>query len=353
MVRHQSILPVVGDHETFTSRSRKTSTSIASFSPFFFHFSTEELQKEYRVFCQSDCNIPLLMILFLMCGAMYVTRGCFTNFWLLNYTLILAFFFGMVTSLLGGLAVSLRLAVWEPVASYPFESTLLKRVRTFLQSFHESAFNWTLLNDTLILVFPTCCSLNVLGRSLLPACPPNVSAWDSQLCNPNAPNGIPMDIYIFTILSFFILQVFFNGSRWEMTIFSWCVQVALVNVSLYVAGSNLYLWLNLGCFASMGTSYEIERHSRILFLNQRDALILMVENAKLQSEIAAKVTPLLFLFFLPTLHSSPPDILFHFMLLASCDQRIWHPSARWYGMYLMRFARHSTSRQLVWTQSHG
>ena len=351
MVRHQSILPVVGDHETFTSRSRKTSTSIASFSPFFFHFSTEELQKEYRVFCQSDCNIPLLMILFLMCGAMYVTRGCFTNFWLLNYTLILAFFFGMVTSLLGGLAVSLRLAVWEPVASYPFESTLLKRVRTFLQSFHESAFNWTLLNDTLIVVFPTCCSLNVLGRSLLPSCLPNVSAWDSQYCNPSGPNGIPMDIFMFTIICFFILQVFFNGSRWETTFCSWCLQVALVNVSLYSAGSNLYPWLNLCFLASMGTSYEIERHSRILFLNQRDALRLMEENTKLQLEIATKVNspPPSFFFFLRRCGY----IVLTFMLLDSYDQRIWHPSARWYGMYLMRFARHSTSRQLVWTQSHG
>ena len=292
MIRHQSsILPVASgdDDEEFSPRTRKTTTDTASFSTFFFHFNTEELQREYREFCQSDCNVPLLVILFSFCGSMYVTRGCFTNFWLLNYTLIIAFVFGIVTTILGGLAVSLRLAVWKPIALFPLKSTILKRVRSFLQSFHESAFNWTLLNDTLIVVFPTCCSLNVLGRSLLPSCPPNVSAWESQTCNPSGPNGIPMDIYIFIILSFFILQVFFNGSRWETTFFSWCVQVALVNVSLYSAGSNLYPWLNMCFISGIGTSYEIERKNRILFLNQRDALRLMEENTKLQLEIATKV----------------------------------------------------------------
>ena len=304
MVRHQSVIPVSScdDESTqFGPRTRKTSTSVASFSTFLFHFNTEELQKEYREFCQLDCNIPLLVILFLMCGSMYATRGCFTNFWVLNETLIIAFTLGLITTILGSLAVSLRLAVWEPIAMYPLKSTLLKRVRTFLQSFHESAFMWTLLNDTLIVVFPTTCSLNVLGRSLLPPCPSKVSAWDSQGCNPGAPDGIPIDIYFFTILSFFILQVFFNGSRFQTTFFSWCVQIALVNISLYSAGSNLYPWLNLCFLASVGTSYEIERHSRILFLNQRDALRLMGENTKLQLEIATKVC--FFLLFVTLLMS--------------------------------------------------
>ena len=300
MLRHHSVrsnrknsiavLPVAsGDDEVFSPRIRETLTDTASFSTFFFHFNTEELQREYREFCQSDCNVLLIVIFLCITLTMYVTRGCLTNFWLLNYTLTIEFVFGIVSSIFGLLTVLLRFAVWKPIAFYPLKSTILKRFRSFLQSFHESAFNWTLVNDTLIVVFPTCCSLNVLGRSLLPSCPPNVSAWESQTCNPSGPNGIPMDICMFTIMSFFMLQIFFNGSRWETTFFSWCVQIALVNVSLYSAGSNLYPWLNLCFITSVGTSYEIERHSRILFLNQRDALRLMEENTKLQLEIATKV----------------------------------------------------------------
>ena len=284
-----AVLPVVCGDEKSVPQETSTDSDAASFSTLFFHFNTEELQKEYREFCQSDCNIPLVVLLLCISFTMYVTHTCFTNFWLLNYTVTLGLIFGIATSILGFFAVSLRLAVWKPIALYPLESTNLKRVRTFMQSFHESAFNWTLLNDTLMVVFPTCCSLNVLGRSILPACPPNVSAWDSQSCNPGGPNGIPFDVSMFTIMSFFMMQIFFNGSRWETTFFSWCVQIALVNVSLYSAGSNLYPWLNLCFITSVGTSYEIERHSRILFLNQRDALRLMEENTKLQLEIATKV----------------------------------------------------------------
>lgn len=292
MVRNQSAVAASScndDDESFGLGIRKKSSSVASFSTILFHFNTEEVQKEYREFCQLDSNIPLMIFLLLLSGSMYATRGSFTNFWLLNYTLIIAFSLGIFTTLLGSLAVSLRLAVWEPIALYPLKSTMLRRFRQFLQSFHESAFMWTLLNDTLIIVFPTTCSLNVLGRSLLPPCPPNVSAWETQSCNPGAPDGIPIDIYFFTILSFFILQVFFNGSRFQATFFSWCLQVILVNISLYSAGSNLYPWLNLCFLASIGMSYEIERHSRILFLNQRDALRLVGENTKLQLEIATKV----------------------------------------------------------------
>ena len=96
-------------------------------------------------------------------------------------------------------------------------------------------------------------------------------------------------VYRSIFISLRSCQVFFNGSRFQTTFFSWCVQIALVNISLYSAGSNLYPWLNLCFLASVGTSYEIERHSRILFLNQRDALRLMGENTKLQLEIATKV----------------------------------------------------------------
>jgi len=231
--RKASILPgSCNDDETF----ERTSDNLASFSLWSFQFNNEELQTQYRQFCQSDCNVPLLVLLLLLCLAMFVTRVNWSNPWVLNYTRIFAFILACITTIIGCFAVSLRLAIWKPIASYPLESVMLKQVRTFFQTFHESAFKWTLLNDTLILIFPTCCSLNVLVRSMMPICPPNTSALETASCNPSGSDGIPIDVAMFLIICIISLQVLFKGSRWQAIFFSWCVQVVLVNISIYSAG---------------------------------------------------------------------------------------------------------------------
>ena len=139
-----------------------------------------------------------------------------------------------------------------------------------------------------MLTFPTACSLVTLGRSLLAPCPAHVSAWDSQFCNVGGLTSIPVTPTVVTFISILTVQTLMRGTRVGSIVVAYLLQVILLNYSLYVAGSPLYPWMNLAILQSMAISYEIERHSRNIFLNQREALMVSEAHAKLQLELAKR-----------------------------------------------------------------
>ena len=82
-------------------------------------FADPELRKQYRRFCLEDTNIPLLMFIALVLISGFATRFSLQNFWTLNYVMIIAFVVGIISIIIGGATGAVRMAVWEPIASYP------------------------------------------------------------------------------------------------------------------------------------------------------------------------------------------------------------------------------------------
>ena len=99
-----------------TTRTKKRSVIFET-------FSDAEIRKQYRRFCLEDTNIPLLMLTALTLMAGFSTRYCLQNFWTLNYVMIIAFVVGIISILVGAASGAVRMAVWEPIASYPLTAT--------------------------------------------------------------------------------------------------------------------------------------------------------------------------------------------------------------------------------------
>ena len=135
-------------------------------------------------------------------------------------------------------------------------------------------------------LFPTACSLVTLGRAMLSPCPDHVTAWDSQFCNVGGITSIPITSTVISFIAIFTVQTLLRGTRVRSIVVAYILQVILLNSSLYAAGSPEYPWLNLAILQSMAISYEFERHSRNIFLNQREALMVSEAHAKLQLELA-------------------------------------------------------------------
>ena len=130
-----------------------------------FGFTDPEQRRQYRIFCQEDTNILLNVLTGLMTIASFLTRFNLSNFWTSNPTMVLSFVVGVVSVVVGVASTTVRLAQWSPIASYPLRpGGLGYRVREQLQSVHDSDVAWTIINDLLMLTFPTACSLNVLAR---------------------------------------------------------------------------------------------------------------------------------------------------------------------------------------------
>ena len=252
-----------------------------------FDFSDDDMQRQYRVFCQADTNVPLTALVYIMYLVLFVTR-CVDRFWALNWATVAAFAVGTISCILAGNSLLVRAAMWDPVAKYPLQWETAVKCRNFLQTLHESPFYWSLLNDTLMVLLPATIGMTLLSKALLAPCPDGVSMWDSQFCHTAGETGVAGEYIASGVLSIFVLQILGRGARLEAVFVAWLVLIGLVNAAMYVVGSPLYLWVDLPFVVGMACSYEVERHNRKVFLNQRDALLSSAANAKLQVEIATR-----------------------------------------------------------------
>ena len=125
-------------------------------------------------------------------------------------------------------------------------------------------------------------------RAQMGPCPAGVSAWSSQACNAGGLDGIPLDVTVLIFTAPWLLQTFMRGARLEVIILTYAVQAVVMNLALTVAGSTLHPWLNLLLVEGLACSYEMDRHSRKVFLSQQEALHMVKKNSRLQVEMARR-----------------------------------------------------------------
>ena len=257
---------------------------------FMVSFANPEQEEKYQIFCQRDCNIPLSFVLILNLGVLFFTRSLLDRFWEINAVLILEAIMGIMVIIVGCFTLSIRMSAWKRIARVKLSPvSWLGRMRTKLQYLHRHPAKWSVLNDILMIMFPTTCSLNVLGRAMLAPCPPHTSAAETQYCNTGGYGGIPPEPFLLGILSQFMMQIFLRGAKLNWTFISWIIQIALINYAMWIAESSLFVWINLMYVITVSISYELERHGRNLFINNQRALRMSSANANLKMELASRM----------------------------------------------------------------
>ena len=257
---------------------------------FMVSFANPEQEEKYQIFCQRDCNIPLSFVLYSISGIVFVTRGLLDRFWEINAVLILAVIMGIVVFFLGCFSLAIRMSAWKRIARVKMSpGSWLGRIRTELQHLHRHPGKWLFLNDVLMIMYPTTCSLNVLGRAMLAPCPHHTPPMETQYCNTGGYGGIPPETFILGILSQFMVQIFLRGATLNWTFLSWIIQIALINYAMWITESTLFVWINLMYVITVSISYELERHGRNLFINNRRALRMSSSNANLKMELASRM----------------------------------------------------------------
>ena len=258
--------------------------------PFMISFANPEEEKKYQIFCQRDCNIPLSFVLILNLGVLFFSRSLLDRFWEVNSVQIAAVIIGITAVFLGWVSLAIRMSAWKRIARVKMSPvSWLGRLRTGLQKLHRHPGKWFFLNDVLIVLFPASCSLNVLGRSMLAPCPPRTSPMGTQYCNTGGIGGIPPGPLILGLVSQFLVQIFLRGAKLNWIMYSWIIQIALINYAMWLNESSLFVWINLMFVFTVSISYELERHGRNLFINYRRALRMTSANANLKIELASRM----------------------------------------------------------------
>jgi hypothetical protein len=210
---------------------------------------------EYR---RSGLNHKLLAAVTVMSLGTLATRGSVVTLWHLNPAFAAAFASYVVGTLCTATSIVNRLAV----ISHRYNIQCLQPYHAAAVAFAMTRF--AVFFECCGLIFTTLCvSLYVLARVLQGPCPPGTTMWDEQQCNPDAgSHNIPQDSFAIAVVAILSFQVFVNGASKRAIAASWVILLALVNTSMAVVGSHLFLWNNLLMVLAVCVSYEFERWVR-------------------------------------------------------------------------------------------
>jgi len=113
-------------------------------------------------------------------------------------------------------------------------------------------------------------SLHMVARVVQGACPPDTPMWYQQQCNAEAAAAaVPQEALLTLVVGVLVWQVLFPGATRHALVLAWATAVVATNVCMRIAGSNLYLWNNLGFALVLAVSYEIERFKVNAFIARR------------------------------------------------------------------------------------
>jgi hypothetical protein len=229
-------------------------------------YRTLEVMNEYRSFCRFGANLPFALFLCLPLCFLFFTEA--NGLWFsrnMNQAFEASFFFACATTVLGLVVSFNRMSLF----SYDFKITWLRKF--YLGTIRRMESPYSMLPEDLIIVFAALTfSLAMLGRVISGKCDADLPIYYDQGCNPEAHgHKIPLASFLVVIIVVLFCQVFMKNASRSAIIFSWAVNVVLTNASLFLIGSNDYVWINCVLFMFIAISYEIQRQSVCLFLGQK------------------------------------------------------------------------------------
>ena len=126
------------------------------------------------------------------------------------------------------------------------------------------------IQDGMLVSASLTASLHMVARVVQGACPDGMPMWYQQQCNAEAAAAaVPQEALVGVVLAVLVWQVFFPGASRPAIVLAWATAVVATNVCMHIAGSNLYLWNNIGFLFVLAVSYEVERCHVNTFIGRR------------------------------------------------------------------------------------
>ena len=249
----------------------------------FLNFTTAEhqskaLHEEYRTFKRSGFNIQMTLFVAFLNAGYFASRGSIQHLWnlrRLHPLFLIGFTCGISAIMFIGIALFNRLAILSDAYGIkclqPYKTGAVQRMKTQRSQ---------LIEDIIVVLVAFSQSLYLLGRTLEGECPDNSTLFDSQECNPQATShALPQDQLVYLFVGVLFIQVFLKGASKYAILLSWMINILFVNVSLWIVGSDQYVWLNVSLLLCLSLSYEVERSTLCMFLERKICIKTMINNA--------------------------------------------------------------------------
>ena len=240
----------------------------------FLRFKTKELKEDFRAFKIKDMNRSFSFMFFAICVYIVIQRGVY---------------FSDVKALLQGNYVF-------TICGYLQKSLFLCFVYTIFIGWapQQMAFlkNWN-RHSSFQLAYDVCFVLagiyggaRLVTRVVQGTCPPDTSAWHSQVCNTNGDmKELPIETLLGAATYNLAAQVILRSTSPTAIFLAWMFNISLINVALYLVESPVTAIVNLLLLMLCMTSYEIERGMMQFFVNQKLAVASAETNTKLKIEL--------------------------------------------------------------------
>ena len=266
------------------SRDKTATTQLPKGVNLFLQFADKTFDAEFQSFQKKDINLPLSTIVVLTYFVYFITHYV-TFFQSSNPTFIAAFACGILTSFFSFLSMASRYAVAFPAPLFGW--TLLKDIHKSLLSLEQSPVYWMSINNGIILSFSTTLVLFMLARVLQGPCDPSFTRWqEQQNCNNGGLGGLPNEEFILSLMAIFLFQTFLKGASLKAIMVAWVITFVVMFSCVYLAGVDVYLLVCFAFLTMLCASYESERRSRRLFMQERSVVEFTRSNAKLVLDLA-------------------------------------------------------------------
>jgi hypothetical protein len=221
-------------------------------------FPKEDLWRDYISFKRSDGHIPLQVFILVMMGLYVGARfwfakqaGAYTR----NPTALLAICLAVFTTLVAMGAVFLKLSL----VSVTYNIRPLQRFHSLAVRFFKSRFGQWLDTGTVVGAGLTV-GLYMVAQALAPVCRSKTTIVLLQRCTQDQDDAmIAPEVMVLAVTVVIVFQMLARGVNRLGLVVAWVVMIVTINVSLWLVGSQSYLWINgeLACLIAL--SYELER----------------------------------------------------------------------------------------------
>ena len=274
--REEMTVGMLGDLNYFISPTSHLYDNFLNFTTA--EYQSKALHEEYRTFKRSGFNIQMTMFVAFLNAGYFASRGSIQHLWnvqRLHPSFLIGFLCGISAILFIVIALFNRLAILSYAYGIkclqPYNTGAVQRMKTQRSQ---------LIEDIIVILVALSQSLYLLGRILQGDCSNYVTLFDSQECNPQAEsNALPQDQLVYLFVGVLFIQVFLKGASKYAILLSWMINIAFVNVSLWIVRSDQYIWLNVSLLLCLSLSYEVERSTLCMFLERKICIKTMINNA--------------------------------------------------------------------------